>query len=149
MKKVFIGLVFALVAALLAAPSLYAGSDYTQGGYKLKLIVAGPVSCARGQTLTLEMEVVNENSFAVPCTSVMIVVVDPWTGVAVAGPITTGVNKTIPAYESIVIPAVSVSIPKTVTANTTLAVVIFAVEKLSPDLPLFLGGSAGWGFVAQ
>ncbi|HYA42443.1 MAG TPA: hypothetical protein VEF34_14140 [Syntrophobacteraceae bacterium] len=148
MKKIGFGLFLVFVAALLAAQSLHA-QNFAPGGYKLKIVVGGPVSCTHGTTLNLGVVVINENSFDVTCASLMALVVDPWTGAAIVGPKPTAVNQKLAPYSESTLVTVSLNIPSTVQSNTTLAVVIFAVENSEEKGLQFIAGTAAWGFVAK
>lgn len=179
-KKVFFGPLFILFAALVVAmflqvgvpTALNAAQSIKMKGSGLKLVLSGPITAARGTALKLSVDITNDLGptwscnngncgpvqSVITCASLQALVVDPWTGSVIVGPVTVPVNQQLhgPTVDQDTwqeIPgdtyttSVSLSIPKNAAANKAFAVLIYAVDNAKPAA--VVRGTAGWGFTSQ
>jgi len=143
MKKILsVGLLFVLFSVVISASSAQAIRIDKQQWFKVS--VSGPISAKAGSILSLTVTAQNKDYVVHTLNSLQIIVIDPFNGTRVLGPVvTTPMLDILPDKSGS--SKVSLTIPNTeATINKTLAVIITAIDDKST-----VRGATGWGFVVN
>lgn len=146
MKRIiFLCLLFAVLiggALVLNANAIdMSGDEWFEMGPK------GAVSVKAGSTLSLTVLIRNITSSSRIVTSLQAVVIDPFNGTRILGPLNFSVGSSIAAGKYIsknIALAIPTAVGSIQTANKTLAAVIYSL-----DSNQVVRGSTGWAFVVS